>query len=261
MFRRALLPIMAILIGSMILGSPQSAEAAFKLRISSDGGATFPIVVEDNVFVGSPDENPGVGIIAFTLPLGGAGNTLVFTINSNRTFGAPFARISEVDIASSGSSAVTLPVGFVFDVTDTSYAAPAGLSVLTSEASGTGFDGVNPSTASVTFQSWVDDANAEFGMPLAFTGGPQGPFVDTNFGGPSPPDTVMTLGSVAPPFSITSRYTIASGSIKAGGGFQLTGIAALTAVPEPATMVMLGMCAPVLGLGGLVRRFRGRKDA
>jgi len=240
-----------------VLFGASSAEAAFKLRISTNGGGTFPTVIEDNQ---AGDTNSAVGIIqaAFTLPGGGSVN---FTLNSNRTQNGPFGRLSQTELAVGGSSDIDFGSSvFVIDVTDTSYTAPTGPSQLTSEASGTGLSGLNASRANVTFQSWADDANAEFGMG-AFTGGPQGPFVNTNFGGPNPPDTVLSFGSVNPPFSLTSRFIVTNAFIPQGGSLQLTGTATLApaAVPEPATIVMLLAGLPALGV--FSRRWRRETKA
>ena len=70
------------------------------IKHSTDGGGTFPVVVEDNM---AGDINPAVGTIIATFPLPGGGSVL-FTINSNRTLGFDFARISEVDLAFAGGA-------------------------------------------------------------------------------------------------------------------------------------------------------------
>ncbi|MFO0846168.1 MAG: hypothetical protein U0797_27955 [Gemmataceae bacterium] len=242
------------LAGAILLAADTPTPAAFKMRISTNGGGSFPVQIEDNK---AGDTNLAVGTIgaSFTLPGGGS---VVFTIDSNRTFGVPFARLSQTELAKAGTAPISFGGQvFIIDVTDTDYAAPNGPVVLTSETSATGLSGGNASQASVSFQSWVDDANVEFGMG-SFTGGQQGPFVNTNFGGPSAPDTVLTNGTVTNPFSITSRFTVSDVLIPVGGSFQLTGTATLTpvsVVPAPATLVAALSALPLLGVG-IRRRWR-----
>ena len=240
-----------------LCSSAPSADAAFKIRISSDGGATFGTVIEDNM----AGDNSGVaGLITTNFALPGGG-TVGFVISSNRTLGLPFGRLSQTELAFVGGTTFSSASTFVIDVTDTDYTAPTGLSLLTSEASGTGLSGQNATTANISFQSWANDPNVEFGTGL-FTGGVQGPFVNTNFGGPNAPDTVSSLGMLSVPYSITSRFTISNVVIPAGGSLQLTGTATVTsAVPAPAGLVLAVAGMPVFGLGAWVRRRRAAKVA
>jgi hypothetical protein len=236
-----------------VLSVAGPAEAAFIMRLSSDGGATFPTVIQDNM---AGDTNPTVGIIQATFALASGGN-VQFTINSNRTLATSFGRLSQTELAIGGTAPISFGSQvFVIDVTDTGYSAPTGASLLTSETSSTGLSGANATQATVTFQSWASNSNTEFAM-TGITGGPQGPFVNTNFGGPNPPATVASTGTLAPPYSLTSRFTVSNVNIPAGGSVQLTGTAtttAVSAVPAPAGVLLVMAGLPVLGGFSWLRR-------
>jgi len=242
-----------------LCSSSPSADAGFVTRISSDGGATFASVIADN---GAGDTNPAVGGITTSFALPGGG-TVQFTLNSNRTQALPFGRLSQVELAFAGTTFNSGAAVFVIEVTDTNYTAPAGpIARLTSETSGTGFNGQNPSTGNISFQSWATGGNTEFSTS-GITGGVQGPFVNTNFGGPTAPDTVVTQGPLAAPYTITSRFTISNVNIPAGGSLQLTGTATVTAVtatPAPAGLVLALAGMPFFGLGAYIRRRRAAKS-
>lgn len=238
-----------------LIGADSPAQGAFKLRISTDGGATFATTIQDNV---GADTNLAPGFIGATFALPGGGS-VDFRVSSNRLLGLPTGRLSQTELAFAGSAFNSGGAVFVIDVTDTDYTGPGGpLASLTSETSATGLStpGGGGSQATVIFQSWVNDPNTEFGMGT-FTGGPQGPFVNTNFGGPNAPDTVSISGPLAAPYSITSRFIVSNVNIPTGGSLQLTGTAQVTevnAVPAPAGLVLALAGMPVFGLGAYIRR-------
>jgi hypothetical protein len=245
MFRRALLPIMAILIGSMILGSPPSADAAFKLRIMS-GLST--VLVEDQDFVPNipntdADLNPTLGIVSYLGIVGGF-NVTFASGTSKPVLGNAFTAemdLATFTVASSGAGTITI------ELSDQDFTLPGSESgaflesVLTASTTG---------GSTVQTEVFVNDCNCLFGAVGDL-------YTDTGLLSGVIASQLTDTGALNGTFSITIRMTYTA----TAAGQSLSGDARATVTtPEPVTLTALGTALPVLGFCGALRRYRGRKE-
>jgi hypothetical protein len=96
----------------------------------------------------------------------------------------------------------------------------------------------------VTFQSWLDTTNTEFGMPASGTGGVQNLT-------PGISNTINTEVPFAVPFSLTNQFEWTVGS--SGGVTSFDGLTTVT-TPAPAGLLLLVSGLPVFGFAWLRRR-------
>jgi hypothetical protein len=243
MLRRVLLPIMAILIGSMILGSPPSADAAFKLRITS--GTT--VLVEDQDFVPTlpntdADLNPTLGIVSYLGIVGGF-NVTFASGTSKPVLGNAFTAemdLATFTVASSGAGTITLELSdqdFALSGSDLGALLE---SVLTASTTG---------GSTVQTEVFVNDDNGLFSTQGTL-------FTDTGLLSGVIASTLFDTGALNGDFSITIRmtYNATAASQSLSGDARAT-----VTTPEPVTLTALCTALPVLGFAGALRRYRGRK--
>lgn len=220
--------LIAALVALLALVYTPAAQAAFKLDLS-DGINTVSIT--DNAI--GLDGDPTVGNIVF---IGAVGPN--FTINATQGASKPVVGpgslfVTSFDVASTGAGVLTIKL------TDTDFAVPAGPLSLTQTLTLNTLAG-NP-TVKVT--GYEDNGNVEFAM--------------TN---PSPTLTLGALGSQiasSVPYNFTAPYSlteIATVTFTQKGDIGFT--ANLTAIPEPASVLLLG--GVLLLTAKTVRRKVGR---
>lgn len=245
------LVLLMFMVGILVMGSVQDANALFVLTLDDLNTAGIDIIVADGAPVGTPtkkgptniaDGSAVAGVINYNGPAG------VFTTNvttgiSKPVIGGPGrARIdlNSVDV-SGGAGQLEI------ELTDTDFLLPVPPNsyILTSEIGGT-------TDGTVDFDQFIDLSNNEFGIgppapniPLVLSMGTFGPGA---FSG-------TTSGSIniVNPFSITEEVLITH---TAAG--QITSFDALSdaAIPEPSTLLLLGFGA--LGFIGYGLRRRRR---
>jgi hypothetical protein len=245
------LPISAALIG--IACTTQAARADLVIR-ASDGTSSAELARVTNgsgianVFVSNLFGGFTVSLTAISKPFGNTPDQATF---QNET----------LQITNTGASGKTLTIS----MTDTgfTYPNPIGRPLdVTSAVNGTLF-GLQAGNK-VTFQSFMDVNNAEFGKTQ--TSGVQGPFAyngDTNttigaldqywFGGTQATThgTFAWDPSINPAYSITSQFVL---TLAAGAAANLSGTTSLTATPEPGTVVMAAAGIPLIALVVAIRQ-------
>jgi len=256
---RNLLPLMAILSGAVLLGTPTQADAAFKIRVSENGGTTYVVNVTDNDVVNHGTAGGGVGSGDVSGQTGGITviysdamvSFSVFVGQSKPLFGnTPFLAAMDISIGGTFLTGGTLTV----DITDTDFAPPAspsGLGGLTasigsSAPAGTTFvgylNGEDPNTAGL-------QGNKEFGgIDLPTTG-----TLLTTPTATAPGNlTTTAIGTAFAPYSMTARTVFSGGP---GSGFSIDNKLTFS-VPAPPGLVLALAGAPVLAFGAWVRRRR-----
>jgi hypothetical protein len=223
MRRLALLVVAA----AMILVVPSGADAGLVLFLDDQMGNT--VTIDDN---GIGDMNPLVGVVNFNGPLGaGPWIVNVSTAVSKPLLGPrPTIDLNSVNLSGGTGTVVIM-------MTDTDFSFGAGPVSFTSAIGGT-------TDGTVSYSTWFDSFNAEFGLttPLA-VGGPFGPvaFSDTF-------NNAAVLGGL---FSMTQAVQITHSS-----GFHISSFNAKLSIPEPGTLMLLGL--GLLSLGFTSRRARRR---
>ncbi len=213
----------------------QAANAAFKMELNaSSTGPSLDVAITDN---GSGDANAASQVIQYSGAIGTFDITISIGVsNSPGSITSPATlQVTSIVIDNNGDATGNLAIR----LTDTGFTVPAG-GLLASSVGGTFFG--NNAGSSVTFTSYVDDADTEFGTPVGTT--PQ------TFNFSSTPlsafnSTTSTAAVVSGSYSLTNTLLI---SVAPFGQVNLSGTTGV--VPEPAT---LGLLAG-LGLVALRRR-------
>jgi hypothetical protein len=215
--------LLAALAAVALLGGAGNAQAGFKLRLT-----------EGNLVTTITGSGGGVGVTNLAF-----GNFWINFIGgiSKPLIGGPNS--AEMDIGTltvrSTASGGTLKV----ELTDTDFQVGNGGPLLNVVSSITGI-----TNGQISFQSWIDLGNTEFGHGA--TTGFQGPFTGV-FG--NKVEDLVAGGSG--PFSITSQTTITLGP---NATFESTdGHTTVTPSPAPAAVVLALTGLPMLGLGGVLR--------
>ena len=221
---RRILTIACVCVGILMPGLAQASPIA--LVILDSLGHSSGVIIDGDLL----DANPADGVVAFN---GGVGDWTL-----NLTSGARAG--SGLSLNSINASAATSSTLFVLFTS-------LGHTAITDYL--LGFD-VALQNGSAAYGVFADPANAGFGLTLGI--GSVGPFV----AGPG----AMSLftgsafgpGPPAGPYSLTQLFVVQG----AGEGVTIfTGQATVTAVPEPATFVLLGTG---LAAALITRRLRGR---
>lgn len=220
-----------------MFGTGTSADAAFKVRISTDSGTTFTEVTDG----GSGDMAAPTGAITFLY----SDSTVTFSVlvgQSKPLFGNT-PHLSAMDIAVVGTFLTSGTV--IVDITDTDFTSPtspAGYGALvaaigSSAPSGTTFDG---------YLQGGPGGNQEYGGLDSLTG-----TIIQATGASAPGNLVVKKeGTALSPYSLTARTTFSGGP---GSGFSIDNTLTF-AVPAPAGLLLVLTAAPMFGAGAWMRR-------
>jgi hypothetical protein len=231
-----------------MFGAGSNADAAFKVRISTDNGGTFTEVFDGQTTGTYTDGASATGAITFLY----SDSTVMFSVlvgQSKPLFGNS-PHLSAMDIAVVGTFKTAGSV--IVDITDTDFIAPtspAGFGRLTAEIG-------SAAPSGTTFDSYLQGGaggNLEYGG------------IDSNSGtiieatGASAPGTLIVFkdGTALSPYSLTAR-TKFSGTVNSG--FSIDNKVTF-AVPAPAGLVLAMAAAPMFGFGAWIRRRRASISA
>jgi hypothetical protein len=238
MFRRALLPIMAILIGSMILGSPQTCDAGFQVTFKATAASTT--IVDGGA--GDDDGLVNNQILVISELVGAY--TFNVTLTTTNTPGGEIAFVNHGTNLITGVGADTIEIV----ASANGFAGPVGPAFATSGSTFQYLDPTDPpSLADHSFEAYIDNGDALHASSPAGTLIGSGSALGIPFPGNSNLmdfDLAVTDGS----FSLT----LVLQAILSGTGvnsIDLDGSLRLQSVPGPASVVLLASCVPCLGLG------------
>ena len=198
-----------MLLGMLAFVATPQAYATAELQLTS--GATN-VIVSDN---GSGDLDPTVGQIIFS---GAVGDW-----NINLTTGLSHGPgLAAMDLGSTDATS-TGPSTLIIEFSDTGFTVGApGF-----EVRATGHI-TNSGSGTATIDSWFDNSNVLFGQGGSIaTLGPFSPSYDA---------TGSSAGPGVPLYSLTEQITLTSGT----GGVEWSTDTTLSAVPEPASVALLG---------------------
>lgn len=220
-----------ILLGGLLtltLGSflvPQQASA-LSLRVDT-GSAPIDVTVNDN---GGGDSNGSTGAIVWT---GVVGNfnlnvTTGITFPQMGSPSQPFMDLNSVNQSTGAGGTLVISLS------------QQGFTTIPNEAFNASIGGTKGAGGSVTYQTFWDSSNTLFAQTNLLTNSgaiTNSPFANARTG----------LGGGAGPFSLTQVITITHTA-----GARLTSFDAELSVPEPASVLLLGLA--LLGLGMWSRR-------
>jgi hypothetical protein len=249
-------------VGLLAFGVGGARAGDLSMVVTESGGPSIPIA--DN---GAFDSNPDIGVINVNTSI-----LNLFLVNSAFTsLGASsnspgFAH--GLLLVNGGVKAVSssVPASVSIQVTDINYVLPAGTSgVLSSSTSDTFINAPNGNTQK--FTSWFNSSDGMFGMEHS------SPVLTLTSASPPDPnshsaDAASTPVSLVAPYSLTNEVdiTLSGGSLGDEAQVQFSGVTsiaagAVPAIPEPATLTMLGVTGVYLCGWRWLKRKRPRVAA
>jgi len=254
--------ILLLMAAAVVLGLAPSADAAFKIRISTNGGSSFLTLADG----GGSSSGGGATLSADNDAATGAINAvyddavvhLNFVGGQSKPLFGNTPSLAAMDLGITGSFKVATGT-VIIDITDTGFAPPlnpAGNGVLQVLLGGSTLTLPN---ASVTgYLNGDDNGSTPFIGNKEFAGTAQNPIdVGSSLITAGPATQANPLktqaGTAFAPYSLTMRTTFDSGGVNAGISFddRLT-----FASPAPGGLLLAAFGSPVLGLGYWVRRRR-----
>ncbi len=237
---RTLLTVAVMAAAAVSASVARTAKATLEMTLSTSDGAA-PVTVVDN---GAGDTNPAVGQITFAGAVGNFSTVITAgTSNSPGANGVSILQTHNISVRDNTASRDTL----TFSMSDTGFSNPEG----TALQLGSSFAGTFLSTTageSVTFQSYADNTNTQFGT--ATTAGLHSATLSN--GSPAPvgfstPDRTAAFSSTGP-YSLSDVTTI---SLSANGQANVSGTTdviqgAGAPTPEPASLGVLALGAAAL---------------
>ena len=206
----------ALLASAAILGGVSSAHAIPTLRLTTSAGGD--ITVSDD---GVGDSWPGPGVVLFNGSLPG------WNVNITSGLSKPAVGSAEsplLDLGSVNLNSIGTAGSIDIWLTDTDFAAiPSAAGVLAAIGGTT--------SGTITYKTYFDSSNAPFGTGTELTS--MGPFSSTAFSN-SAYGTLTSAG----PFSLTLFVSIFHDGTSP---FQLTSFDATVKVPEPSTLLLVGL--------------------
>jgi len=233
-FRNSVALVVAVLVGSALLGAPTQARAGFELKVNLGSGDH---IITDG---SAQDSNTAANAITAVIIENGFSTTVNTAITN--TPGDSTGALLDITytIISIGGAGGTATI----TASATGYnQPPQALNplTLTSHIGGTG-----TGSFTVTGQQWVDTTDQLYGMQ--FSPGAHGPFTTS----PYSDSKTVAFNRGAGPFSLTDQLTITLGANSSTtGDLQST-----VPVPAPAGLLLALSGLPVLGVGGWLRRRR-----
>lgn len=207
-----------------MFGATSSADAAFQIRVSTDGGATFGAAIDDE---GAGDLDSGlVGSVRVSVAGISIRATAVGFISTDGSL---------LDLAIGGLAATNTSFNFVVQATIDGVNTAPSPQGLTTVFTGSAL----PAGGTYTTRTWVDDDNALFGTTgggiVADTGNivVNGPTFNGNFVGTDPYSVTtqikatFTTGSNPTSLSLDSNNQITPAPAPAGLLLGLTGLSAM----------------------------------
>jgi hypothetical protein len=221
-----------------VFGTAAVSNAALILNINN--GA---VVVTDN---GAGDSDPTVGRIANTTT-SAAGYSLAITLGTSNSPGSTTAGLLQINSLNveNGANPAVLDIR----LSDTGFTNPGGAGTpMTLQGSVGGTYTGGSLGNSVAFQSFADPAN---GQPAAAVSTPNLTFTKATplLSEPFSGSNAVAWARAAGPYSLAEHLVI---TLSANGQVQIAGATNATAVPEPASIGLLGLSA----VAALARRRR-----
>jgi len=241
-FRKYLPYVAAALIGAATLAAPSQARAAFQIRFSTDGGATFSSGVSDGDVL---DTNSNAGTIAINVD-----GFLITAVASGGTSSA--LSVIDLQIQQIGLGPATGGTVVVQASMDGLITVPAPQTLINRFTDNTLPVGGVPAGGDVaTGETFVASGSGLF----VTSGGSL--VLDTGSVNPSPVATNYVFNS-GTPYAITTQIT---STFAAGASLQVDNNNRITGAPAPGGLLLAFTGLPVLSVGTWLRRRRNRVAA